>query len=217
MKKLALLAGAVFALAGGGAANALETTDPTGDFLATYAGPNNADLDVTFFSAFYDAANAEFDLQATLAGAINPATPGLYVIGVNTGTGAIAPFGDTGNPDVRFNQVILLQKSGTATVSGPAGPSLTAMISGANFSLSVPLSRLPATVVGFAPEDYGFNLWPRNGLAGNTAISDFAPDNAMLRADVPEPASWALMILGFGAAGGALRRRRTGSPVAVSA
>jgi len=31
---------------------------------------------------------------------------------------------------------------------------------------------------------------------------------------VPEPASWALMILGFGAAGASLRRRVTGRPAA---
>jgi hypothetical protein len=217
MKKLILVAGALLALAGGGAASALQVTDPTGDFLASFVGPNDADLDVTFFSAYYDAAASEFDLAATLAGPINPATAGLYVIGVNTGTGVAAPFADIGQPDVRFNQVIAVLKSGTATVFGSAGPTLTATIDGANFSLSVPLSRLPATVAGFAPEDYGFNLWPRTALGPNPLISDFAPNNAMLAAAVPEPATWALMILGFGAAGGALRRRRSGSPVAASA
>lgn len=46
----------------------------------------------------------------------------------------------------------------------------------------------------------GSNLDPARGLEKSLAS---APVNA-----VPEPASWALMILGFGLAGGALRRRR---------
>jgi hypothetical protein len=36
----------------------------------------------------------------------------------------------------------------------------------------------------------------------------FALDNVVLTGGVPEPASWALMILGFGGAGALLRRRR---------
>lgn len=41
--------------------------------------------------------------------------------------------------------------------------------------------------------------------AGNRATATFAPAGA-----VPEPAAWALMIAGFGLAGGAMRRRATG-------
>jgi len=36
----------------------------------------------------------------------------------------------------------------------------------------------------------------------------FLARNVAVGASVPEPASWALMIAGFGLAGGALRRRR---------
>jgi hypothetical protein len=50
------------------------------------------------------------------------------------------------------------------------------------------------------------------------ASADFFVDNAYAGAAplaaVPEPASWALMILGFGAAGAAIRRRRTGPTLA---
>ncbi|HEY1017256.1 MAG TPA: PEPxxWA-CTERM sorting domain-containing protein, partial [Herpetosiphonaceae bacterium] len=60
----------------------------------------------------------------------------------------------------------------------------------------------------------GFNLWPRNGVGNNNQISDFAPDNANITG-VPEPGAWALMILGFAAAGLGLRRRQlwAASPV----
>ena len=213
MKKSLLVAGALVALAGGGAANAAAVTDPAGDFLGTYTGLHDADLDVIAFSAFYDAANAEFDLSGTMAGPITQSGPGLYVIGVNTGAGTPGFGASLGLNGVLFNRVILLNRAGSAALAG--GPNLTGSYSGATFNLSVPLARLAST--GFTPENYGFNLWPRNGAAGVSAISDFAPDNATVNAVVPEPSAWALMILGFGALGGALRRRRTSIPVAASA
>lgn len=55
----------------------------------------------------------------------------------------------------------------------------------------------------------------RLGLIDNTAVAsgnDFGVDNILLStfsAAVPEPASWALMILGFGGLGAMMRRRRT--------
>ncbi|HET6971778.1 MAG TPA: PEPxxWA-CTERM sorting domain-containing protein, partial [Phenylobacterium sp.] len=94
-----------------------------------------------------------------------------------------------------------------------SGHTLAATVSGASFTLVVPRAFLPST--GFAPRDYGFNLWPRNGLnpADSTQISDFAPQNALLSA-APEPAAWALMLAGFGLLGAALRRRRAATAMA---
>ena len=40
------------------------------------------------------------------------------------------------------------------------------------------------------------------------SLADFAPDHETFTANVPEPATWALMIAGFGLAGTTLRRRR---------
>ena len=77
-------------------------------------------------------------------------------------------------------------------------------------SLVLPLSLLPST--GFEPGHYSFNIWPRSGTVGGLAtISDFAPDNSDLSA-APEPASWAMMLGGFGLVGGAMRRRRGTRP-----
>lgn len=46
-------------------------------------------------------------------------------------------------------------------------------------------------------------------ITGGPEFAQFALDNVVLSAGaVPEPASWALMIAGVGATGGALRRRR---------
>jgi hypothetical protein len=203
MRKLLLSAVAAITLAGGGTAHALSVVDPTGDFLGSFVGDHDADLDVTAFSVAFDNVANTFKLDATFAGAINPSKPGLYAIGVNTGTGVIAPFGGIGNPNVIFNQVIVVQKTGAVSIGMN---NLTAILSGDSFSLTVPLALLPST--GFAAGDYGFNIWPRNGLGANSQISDFAPNNANLSA-VPEPATWAMMLAGFVLLGGALRRRRT--------
>lgn len=196
-------------------AGAATVTDPAGDFLPTFVGPHDADLDVLSFSTSFDSATSQFLLQATLDGPINPANAGLYAIGVDTGTGPIAPFGDIGEPNVRFNQVVVIQKDGTGSVTGAAGgplPTANITIDGASFSALVPLSMLPGT--RFAPTGYAFNLWPRVSLSANNQIADFAPDNALLIAGVPEPAVWLMMLSGFGFAGVALRARR---PVAFQA
>lgn len=196
---------AVLPLLLGSPAAAATVLDPTGDFLPSYVFDHDADLDVTSFSVDFNDATDTFLLGASLAGAVDLSQAGFYVIGVNTGTGAIDPFGDIGNGNVTFDQVIVLQKDGSVNLG-------TATLVGNVFTISVPLSLLPST--GADPTSYGFNLWPRfgTGVTGNDQISDFAPNNALLTVNgvVPEPATWLTMLLGFGLAGAALRFRRAG-------
>lgn len=203
-KQFLILAASVAATAT--PAGATAVIDPVGDFLPSYAGPQSADLDVTSFSVDFDAGSNLFTVGWTLAGAVMPGTPGFYVVGVNTGTGAVAPFADIGNPNVVFDQVVVVQKDGTGLV--PGGPALDPAwiaISGGTVSLNLPLSLFPST--GAPAGLYGWNLWPRGPGTGNAAVTDFAPDNAMLAA-VPEPGTWATMLLGFGAIGFSIRRSR---------
>ena len=89
---------------------------------------------------------------AVLAGDIDPALAGFYVIGVNTGHGAIAPFAGIGEPNVTLDQVIVV-KNGTATLGAN---SLTTLLSGNEFIVSAPISLLPSTSA--TPANYGFNL-----------------------------------------------------------
>ena len=191
------------------AAQTQTDIDPVGDFnLPFYVGPLNAGLDVTSFTVSFDGTN--FTLGATMAGPIDPAlVGGLYVIGVDTGGSANpGPFANIGNPDVIFNRVIVL--NGQTEVATLSGTILVSDITGNMFSITVPVSLFGTTALG--PLEYGFNLWPRVGTGNNNQISDFAPDNAVLRL-VPEPATWMTMLLGFGIAGMALRRRRELAPI----
>ena len=192
------------------AATTATVSDPVGDFLPSFTGTASPDLDVTSFSVSLDPSATTFSLGAVLAGDIDPSLPGFYVIGVDTGTGPNAPFAGIGEPNVRFNQVIVVQKNGTATLGAN---SLTTLLSGNQFIVSVPVSLLPST--GVAPASYGFNIWPRFGatVTGNGQISDFAPNNALLTtggvvAALPEPGTWLMMLVGFALLGGALRFQR---------
>ena len=191
-------------------ATAAVVIDATGDFLPSYTGVQTGDFDVTTFGVNFDPSTQIFAITGSFAGPIDPANAAFYAVGVNTGTGVIAPFGPIGNPNVIFNQVVVVDSQGAAFVG--ANP-LTFSISGNTFQVLVPLSLLPST--GFDPLSYGFNLWPRNDLTPSNlaAISDFAPNNALLSPSaIPEPLTWLTMLLGFGLAGTALRFGRTRRP-----
>lgn len=195
---------------------ASTVSDPVGDFIPSFTGTASPDLDLTSFSVTLDSSSTMVSLGAVLAGDIDPSLAGFYVIGVNTGSGTIHPFAAIGEPNVTFNQVIVVQKNGTATLGANA---LTTLLSGNQFIVSVPVSLLPST--GATAANYGFNIWPRFGstVTGNAQISDFAPDNRLLSANgllpVPEPATWLMMLLGFGLLGGVMRfRRASGATIA---
>ena len=197
---------AAMALATAAQAQTNSVSDPTGDFIPSYTGPHQADLDVTSLSVSYNASTMNFLIQSTFAGAIDATLPGFYVIGVNTGTGT-TPFGAIGEPNVLFNQAIIIQKNATGAIGANPLAAGSVTIGGNALSVMVPLSMLTST--GFDPMHYGFNIWPRSGTVGGLAtIADFAPDNATLAANVPEPAAWSLMLGGFGMIGATLRRRR---------
>ena len=186
--------------------SAATVFDPVGDFLPSYTGPQIGELDVTSFSVVFDPASSIFTIGGTLAGAIDPATGGFYAIGVDTGAGAIAPFGSIGQPNVTFDQVVVVAGAGDAFVGAD---DLDFTISGNTFSVLVPLALLPST--GADPLGYGFNLWPRTDLTPTNlpAISDFAPENALLNPSaVPEPSTWLMLLAGFGLIGSALRSAR---------
>lgn len=191
---------------------ATTVVDPTGDFRAGYTGPLTANLDLISASATIVGSNLL--LSATAAGAIG--TEGsLYVFGIDRGAGTVRlPIA----PTVRFDAVAVLFANGNGRIAllGAGPPTITdypglLTIDGNTISGLFPLAALPSTGAGIG--SYTFSLWSRqrvvptvDGLLGE--IADFAPDSGTFLASVPEPATWGMMILGFGASGAAVRRRR---------
>ncbi|QNP44433.1 PEP-CTERM sorting domain-containing protein [Sphingomonas daechungensis] len=107
-------------------------------------------------------------------------------------------------------RIVTIPPAGAPTFNVIAGGTT---IAGNSLSATVPLSLLDS--MGLAPEDYMFNLWSRtrvNPLADgtNAEIADFLSSSTQARA-VPEPATWLMMLLGFGLTGTAFRRSRRAS------
>jgi hypothetical protein len=212
MKLLRLLA-ATFVLASlvTGHASA-QVWDPQGDFLPTYTGPQNPDVDVLRANVRLNATYFEF--VGEMAGAIG-ATPGaLYVWGLDRGLGTERFVGGTPSvgQGVRFDSVILMRPDGTGLVNLLNGqpavnlPAGSIAISGSTIRARVDRSLLPGN--GRDYMQYTWNLWPRVGVGNNAQISDFAPD-ASNAAVVPEPSSLSLIALGGLFLGSlCLRRRR---------
>lgn len=224
MMKHAILAAAALLAASGASA---AVSDASGDFLATYTGPQNGDLDILSAGVTFDGTN--FNVSATMDGAIGSTAGSLYVWGINRGAGT-PRLGVLGappavGPSVLFDAVFVLFPDGNArAVTFPAmgPPSITPLsgivsIAGNSLSASVALSLLPST--GFAAADYTFTLWSRRRVdpamdGTNAEIADFAPDFAGFTASVPEPETWAMMIAGFGLIGSGMRRRSQNTAMA---
>ena len=210
MRKVAQWTIASLLLAAGacGAASATVVTDPANDFIPSFGGAHSGDIDVLSTSATFN--GTSFQLGGTMNGSIGTLPTSLYVFGVNRGA-STANFAAIGLSNVIFDAVITL--TGTGVLGGRdlvANAALnlagaTATISGTSLLINVPLSDLPSQ--GFSALGYQFNLWPRDtSVAGNAAISDFAPNTSdFLASQVPEP--WTAALLLTGLVGLALSRR----------
>ena len=162
-------------------AHAQMVSDPVGDFLPSFTGPRNADLDVVTTRVAYD--GVAFRLDATSNGPIGTTASGVYVLGFNRGAGTAGLANVASN--VFFDSVVLVNANGTGlvvdTLNGGAVPlpAGAISISGNQISAEVPASLLPSQ--GLKPGQYTVNLWPRSALGGDETISDFAPDNSNVR------------------------------------
>src|SRR4051812_12271562 len=152
------LAAALLAAAFAIPAQATTITDPLGDFLPTFTGPHNGDLDVLTASAAINMASVT--LSATLDGSIGTTPGAVYVFGINRGAGQ--PLLTFGTPSVgagvNFDAVAVLNPAGGSvlnlilpTAAGPT-PLTNVSFSGSSLSVVIPFSLLPSN--GFSTSQY---------------------------------------------------------------
>lgn len=211
-----------FALLTSATAVPAAITDPPGDFLGTYTGPLNGDVDLLAGDVAFD--GSSYFLSSTGNGGIGTTAGSLFVWGINRGSGT--PRLTFGSPSVGtgilFDAVVVMFPDGTLrVVTFPlmGAPTINQIaggtsVAGDTLSANVPLALLGS--MGFDPEDYRFSLWSRARVnpamdGTNAEIADFlATSGSIQPRAVPEPATWMTMLLGFGLVGGIVRsiRRR---------
>jgi hypothetical protein len=187
-----------------GGVMAASISDPVGDFLPTYTGPQGADLDVVSSEVTLNGNQLFF--SATLAGQVGTTTGASYVFGLNRGQGT-ARFGAAipSTANILFDSVVILRPDGTGQFNDQLNSANNTALSGISvsgnqISATFNASLFPST--GFALADYTWNLWPRvSSVTGTAGISDFAPDASNASVAVPEPASMSglLAVAGFAA------------------
>lgn len=186
---------------------------------------------VIFLASAMVAMSSAASAATTVCGAVNPGTAVCAVTLTPAGPGAVAgpisfdvtgtgdfsatfsfinPFSEArANASASFNFDPDLLTFTRADFSGAnASMSVIGNAGGLGSSIQVDLASLPAglqylNLVGTLNP----NFTPENGndfarVGGSIALTSLA-------GAVPEPATWALFILGFGAIGGALRRRNS--------
>jgi hypothetical protein len=186
------LLGAALCAAGlAGPAQALPFLDASQDFLSSYNGPKDSDLDVLQADVAIDLLAQTITFSGTMRGNIDTRSPKLYVFGIDRGAGAAGgdlvfhgPLGGApkiGN-GVMWDSAIALTAAGQALFFDVLNPGLVPLpdvavtISGNQITATAPLSLFPSR--GFKLKDYTYNVWPRSELSlANTVVSDFAPDN----------------------------------------
>jgi len=220
MRGVALLAVAVTFAARPGAAHADLIFDPVGDFLPTYTGAQLPGMDVVAHEVLFTGDRLIF--FGRMAGPIAPtqAIGALYLFGLDRGLGTPRFLNPPAappiiGPNVLWDMIVRINPDGTGLVNNSLTGVITPLnpaeivISGNEFTARVPLSLLlPAATR--PPQEWTYNLWPRNGIGLNVQVSDLAPNDGNSRVQtIPEPPSLAQVGLGaLGLLGYGCRRRQ---------
>lgn len=205
MKLGLLIASALVAVAGAGVANAAVVQDFAPGVFGAQAGETLiADFDSSFGGVTLS--NAGFYTgfhDGEAAPPAGDATSYLAVLGGGSASFSLLPgvshvSFDVGSVD-SFNSVVLtLFGSGDEVVL--TGSDINDAVANGDQHSSLTNGRL--TLFGNAGERF-------TSLKLLSSANSFEVDNLAVSGAVPEPATWAMMIVGFGAVGATLRRRRT--------
>lgn len=192
-------------------------SDPRGDFLSTFTGTPADDLDIAAAVVLIDEDILQFG--GVVFDRIGISAQPRLVWGIDRGAGTAGLAAGTPplGANILFDAVLSFGADGSGQViafNDGAPPTVTPLAAGtiAVFG-SVSIARIPLALLpsrGFRLNQFRYNLWTSNG-DGNASIADFASTRSFLAEGVPEPDSWALMVIGFGAIGLIQRRRCVGS------
>ena len=103
----------------------------------------------------------------------------------------------------------------TAAVNGMTDTAFTSVLLNGNLLTTNSSGSIDAKSLLNVAVNPGANTLTVNGTSGGLYSYGGNISFAKLQASVPEPASWALMILGFGGLGGALRTKRRAAALAA--
>jgi hypothetical protein len=203
MKKLLLLAGAALCLSTGAHASiipVLDSVTPDGsNFLYSYHATLSGDQGLTNGSQL-----VIFDFAGYVPGSIFAPSPFI-----TTSVVPVANF-NTGAGGVQTNAVYTDDPGIMDLVFTYNGPDFHT--TGGPFTdISIPGLTAVSTFGGVGVDGFSSRAIKNSGLGTVDTIA-FNNGAVGVPVGVPEPASWALMILGFGGIGATLRRRRTVAP-----
>lgn len=168
-------------------ARAIPFPDARGDILPTYDGVELPGMDVIAHKVMLAGDRVVFFGQMAGPIALTQEIGALYLYGVDRGRGTPRFLNSPAappviGPNVVWDSIVRINPDGTGLfnnsligVSTPLDPA-DIRITGTSLVASVPLSlMLPGSIR--PPEEWTYNLWPRNGVGRNVQVSDLAPDD----------------------------------------
>jgi hypothetical protein len=187
-------------------------SDPVGDFLPTYTGVQAPGLDVVAHEVVLIEEQGRMVFYGKMAGSVAETQDvgGVYLIGVDRGQGT-PRFLRPGNsppvigPNVVWDSLVVIRARGSAefinALTGARAPLDPAdiAINGDEFTVSVPLSVMQPDSTR-PPQEWTYNLWPRNGIGNNVQVSDLAPDDGNSPVQTIAPARVASVVINDGSA-----------------
>src|SRR5262249_14264322 len=108
-------------------------------------------------------------------------------------------------PHVLWDSIVRVNPDGTGLFNNVVAGVVTPLdrsaitISGGELTASVPL-RLMLPAATRPPEEWTYNLWPRNGIGRNVQVSDLAPDDGNAPVQTIAPARVAGVAVNDGSA-----------------